>query len=806
MKISYRWLKQCIELDATPQEVAESLTHSGLEIGRITPFLLIPKGVLVGRVLTCAPHPDASRLNVATVDVGAAEPSTIVCGAPNLAVNQKVAVALPGTQLTLGGKQLTIGKRTLRGVTSCGMICSAEELGLCKAQDEGGILVLDEQLKEGTPLHWALGIKEDQILELDLTPNRGDATSHWGVARELAAVTGAELQRPLSKPLIPAETKNIHITVRDADACPRYSGIVLDNLEVKPSPFWLQNRLRAIGQKPVNNIVDITNYVMFELGQPLHAFDYTQVEGGKIIVQNLSYNTPFVGLDGVEYKLSGEELMICDTQGPLGIAGVLGGLRSSITPQTHTIFLESAYFKPELIARAARTHKLHTEAAYRFERGTDPDMVYLALQRAVSLLQELAGGSIASTMVDFYPIAFEDKRVPVTYRYLQRLIGHELPKETIQETLARVEIATKEQTDEGFVALVPPYRSDVNRPADIAEELLRIYGYDKVPLLPSLSGTYPAVTRAQKQAGDRAALSEWLVGLGYHEARHNALTSSHYTTRFPGFLPAQAAPVQLYNPLSRNLDILRPTLLFGGMESVARNLNYGHDAVALFELGTVYWQDEHGTHEEQRLALWRAGSEATPTWHAPTRPASLASLYGSVTTLLARIGAPPTLSKERPERPYFDASLTLELGGQQLVLGSIAPPLLKEWGLKQPLYYTEVALSDLSAATLGTSRKFVAHSAYPAVQRDLSLQVDEKIEYSALTAAVQELQIDSLQRIYLVDYYTGPKVPKGSKSYTLRFVFQSTEQTFKERQIKAFVDKITTQLTDRFGVKIRGEA
>ncbi len=593
MKISYLWLKSILDTNKPPEKIAEILTEAGLEVTTLTPFHFTPAGLVLGKIIESKPHPNADKLHVTRVNVGQEAPLTIVCGAPNATVNKKVIVALVGTTLVLPNHQkLVIKKVNIRGQVSEGMLCAEDEIGL--GNDHSSIVTLNTKYPEGTPLEKVWHTPVDTIFDIDLTPNRNDATHHFGIARDLAAKMGRVLEQPIVTPLIPCDSLPLQVSVKEKKGCPRYTGVVIKNIDVKPSPIWMQRCLKSIGIRPINNIIDITNFIMHDIGQPLHAFDYDQLQKKKISVKKLPAETSFTSLDGSVYTLKGDELMVCDPAGPLCMAGIIGGKRARVTASTKTIFLESAYFDPIWIYRTAKQHSISTEASMRFSRGTDPTAPFLVLQKAVAMLQKYANGTIASMFVDEAVHNIVPTSIEMEYAYIQRLAGIELPPQTIEKIVTTLDIAVKKKTDEGFVAVVPPYRRDVKRPADVVEEILRIYGYNKVVKNGKKRDALLVLPmQPQAQTPKTSHLKRYLVAHGYNEIITNPITSREYST-------SKARAILLANPGGQMLDSLRTTLLFGGLEAIKNNLNRSQQTVKFFEIGKTYHEKEDSTFQETK--------------------------------------------------------------------------------------------------------------------------------------------------------------------------------------------------------------
>ncbi len=797
MKISYNWLKEYLPQINTPKKVAELLTQIGLEVSCLQPFALVPKELLIGKVLTCIPHPNADRLKMTTIDIGTEQPLSIVCGAPNVATGRKVVVAPIGTTLFFeNGKTLKIKKSKIRGVVSEGMLCAEDEVGLGKEHD--GILVLKTQKKVGTPAYMYFHTPPDTIIDIELTPNRADAFSHIGIARDIAAASGKTLEKPIIQPLIPSDSLPFQVSVEDTLACPRYTGIVIKNIVIAPSPIWLQNRLKAIGLAPINNIVDITNFLMYEWGQPLHAFDYDALVKKKLIVKRLPANTSFTTLDGITRKLYGEELMICDSVGPLCMAGILGGERSKVRASTKTIVLESAYFSPMSIAKTARMHKLFTEATFRFERGTDPDLPCIALQRATNLIQTVAQGTIASAIIDHYPKKIQPATITITYAYINKLIGCVLSPTLVHDILKRLDIVVKDKNETGFIAIVPLYRVDVKRPADLVEEILRIYGYNKVVAKNKLTINY--TSPASQTITNKNKIATLLVAKGYNQIITNALTKSTYASLTKGLDPAHN--IMLDNPLSQSLDSLRQTLLFSGLEIVAHNINHGKPSLKLFELGKEYAYLKGSYQEHPKLGIWLTGNIEGPNWIRKPRQVTLQDLYAVVQQILQQRGI-TNIEAVPIEHPFYKDCLTLNLDKKIYVrMGQVASSILKHLNIEPTVFFAQIDMVPL-LQNKPRQQHYKPIVKFPTVLRDLSLAINSSVTFSQIHKLIKKQAIPQLQNIYMIDYYKGNSIEKDKKAYTLRFVLQSAKNTLKEKEINKIMQQLCQVLQTELGAIIR---
>ncbi len=807
MNISYNWLKQFIDIDWEAEKTAELLTDLGLEVEGITPFESVRgglKGVVVGEVLECTPHPNADRLQLCRVDIGDKQPVSIVCGAPNVAVGQKVPVATVGT--TLYGKEgepLKIKKGKIRGEISQGMICAEDELGLGDSHD--GIMVLETEAPTGTPCATLFEVEQDEIFEIGLTPNRADAMSHFGVARDLRAGLrrlniNTELRTPsVSSFRVDSRSLRIDVSVEDPALAPRYCGITLTNLIVQPSPDWLKNRLRSIGLTPINNVVDATNYVLHELGQPLHAFDADRIFGKRVVVKTVEAGTTFMTLDGESHTLHEEDLMICDGEKPMCIAGVFGGINTGVTEDTRAIFLESAYFDPVSIRKTAKRHGLSTDASFRFERGVDIQNVEYALVRAAVLIRDLAGGEISSDLVDLYPVKKENRNVFLTFEKINSLIGHQIPPDTIKAILASLDIQVKSVTESGLGLAIPFYRVDVEREVDVIEEILRVYGYNKIPDKEKLTASIAPSAGLESHSLQRA-LGDQLTHAGFYEILTNSLTNPSYR-ELSG--EEGQSPVSLLNPLSGELSSLRTDLLFGGLEAVAHNLNRRQQDLRLFEFGKVYGSTKSGTAEEDHLSLWVSGQKHADHWAGESAPVSFFFLKGVVQQLLERVGF-GTWEEAPLEDPRFSEALGLSTDSGTLgVLGLVHPDILKALDIKQPVLYADLlwdALLKRAAAKTFTYREIPK---FPEVKRDFALLLDAGVSYRQVREVAFSTEQKLLRDVQLFDVYTGEKLPEGKKSYAVSFTLQNPKKTLADKQIDAVMNRLETRLRKELGAELR---
>jgi len=802
MKISINRLKNFITFQESSEEVAALLTASGLEVEGIEKFESIPgslEGVVIGQVMTCVPHPNADKLSLTTVDVGE-ETVPIVCGAPNVAAGQKVAVALVGATLyPQEGEPFVIKKAKIRGEASQGMICAEDELGLGDGHD--GIMVLDTILPNGTPASQYFHISTDHVLEIGLTPNRSDAASHLGVARDLKALLKKELNLPAVDAFaVDNRNRTVKVEVEDRLDCPRYAGLTISGVKVGPSPVWLQDFLKALDLEPINNIVDITNFILHDLGQPVHAFDVDRIAQDQLIIKKLPKDSPFVTLDGRERKLSGEELMICDPDGGLCIAGIFGGKDSGVSEQTTAIFLESAYFSPNVIRKGSQFHGLKTDASFRFERGTDPNMPVYALKRAAMLIKEIAGGEISSDIVDVYPDPVADFEIDVSYKHIQRLIGKTLPQEEIKEILEGLEIQVVQETKEGFKAVVKPYRTDVTREADIIEEILRIHGFDNIPLSEDYHADYLADHPEKDSNKLQYRVSELLAAKGFNEIITNSLTKPVYTEKAQHLDFSEN--VEILNSLSEDLRVMRQTLLFTGLEVLSHNINRRQKDLRFFEFGTTYFKQEGGYREEKHLSLFLTGNKAEESWLEPSKPLAFPDLYSVVESLLQKLNLGQPTMEIVHEAP-FDYALKISFGKKEIgKVGMLSSDIAKLAEVRQEVLFAELRWDTLTKMASGV-KKYTALSKFPEVRRDLSLVIDKHVTFEA----IREIAIKSggklLQRINVFDVYQGDKIEAGKKAYALSFYLQDIEKTLTDKVIDKTMDKLMHSFENEAGALIR---
>jgi phenylalanyl-tRNA synthetase beta chain len=811
MRISYNWLKEYIPCTESPVRVAELLTAIGLEVeameetGGLRGNLA---GVVVGHVLACAPHPDADRLRVTKVDVGAGEPLQIVCGAPNVAAGQKVPVATIGATLHFAsGEEVKIKRSKLRGVDSMGMICAEDELGLGASHD--GIMVLDADAQPGTPVQEALHVETDTIFEIGLTPNRIDAASHFGVARDLAAALGLTAQRPSTAAFAEGAGQGVGVTVENTTACPRYSGITIQGVMVQASPAWLQKRLTAIGLRPINNVVDVTNFVLHEAGQPLHAFDAAHIDGRQIVVRTCREGTPFVTLDGVARKLSAHDLMICSATQPLCIAGVFGGLDAGVTETTTEVFLESAYFNPVWVRKTARRHGLNTDASFRYERGADPSITLYALKRAALLIQEIAGGTIAGNIVDCYPQPALPAMVQLRFDRMARLIGKAIAPEQIKRILTALDFVIVEEDAGGLVVSAPVYRVDVTREADVVEEILRIYGYNNV----EIPGTMEISVNARRHP-DKEKLQDDIAGYltanGFYEMMSNSLTKGDYYAQWAAFPAAQE--VRLCNPLSSDLNVMRRTLLFGGLEAISRNLNRQAPDLKLYEFGNTYFYEpakaEKGLaaySEAACLALFMTGMAHEPSWARPQEASGFFILKGYVEKILYRFGVNSyALETAAADAELFSDGIVFRWKAKTLATVAVAGNALRrQFDIKQDVYVAEIAWDVLLEAQQAHKVLFAELPKFPEVRRDLALVVDEAVTFAQLYAVAFKTGKHLLKQVNLFDVYRGEKLPAGKKQYALSFTLQSADKTLTDQDIERLMNNLFKAFEREAGAVLR---
>lgn len=806
MKISYNWIKQFLKIDLPSAEVSDILTDLGLEVEIVEKYQSVKgglEGVVVGHVLTCEKHPDADRLNITTVDLGDGTPVQIVCGATNVAAGQKVPVATIGTKLfDKDGNEFEIKKGKIRGQESHGMICAEDELGLGTSHD--GIMVLDSNLKPGTPAAKVFNIENDEVFEIGLTPNRADAMSHMGVARDLRAAliqknASLELITPsVSKFKVDKRTLKIDVDVKDSSLAPRYCGVTISGVTIKPSPSWLQNRLRAIGLTPKNNVIDVTNYVLHELGQPLHAFDAAKING-KVTVKTVEAGTKFVTLDDVERTLHEEDLLICDDKGPMCLAGVFGGKNSGVSENTTTIFLESAYFNPVTIRKTAKRHTLSTDASFRFERGIDPTITEYALKRAALLIQEVAGGEITSDVIDVYPKKIEDFTVFLNYEKAFKLIGQELPKETIKKIVASLDIKVNNSSDAGLGLIIPAYRVDVQREVDVIEEILRVYGYNNITFSKKLNATVAKSARTEDYKVQNIIASQ-LNSFGFHEMMANSLTTPDYVQLSE--LLKEEYNVTMLNPLSSELSVMRQSMLYSGLEAISYNINRKNSDLKLFEFGKSYRKLLSGYNEKKHLTLFVSGNRVSESWTNVQKPTDFFLFKGYVNSILSRLGFDKTQNLP-VENDIFSEGIAFALGNDTLVeMGTVKKSILKHFDIKQEVFYAEFNW-DLVIKLLSNKIKFTSIPKYPEVRRDFALLVDTNVAFESIYKVARQTEKSLLKDINLFDVYEGKNLPEGKKSYAVSFTIQDTTKTLTDVQIDKIMSKLQSNFESELGAQLR---
>lgn len=806
MKISYNWLKQFIKIDWKSDETAALLTDLGLEVEMVEKYQSVKgglEGIVVGKVLTCVQHPDADRLKVTTVDLGDGIPLKIVCGAPNVAANQKVLVATIGTTLyDKEGVAFQIKKGKIRGQESHGMICAEDELGLGNGHD--GIMVLDSSVLQGLKAASLFNIENDEVFEIGLTPNRADAMSHLGTARDLRAglmQTGINVEfitPSVSNFRVDKRTLKIDVDVLDSKLAPRYCGVTISGITVKPSPRWLRDRLKAIGINPKNNIVDVTNYVLHELGQPLHAFDASKING-KIIVKTLPTGTKFTTLDEVERSLHEEDLMICDENGPLCIAGVFGGKNSGVTETTTSIFLESAYFNPVSIRKSAKRHQLNTDASFRFERGIDPNITQYALKRAALLIQEVAGGEITSDIVDIYPKKIEDFPVVLNFNNVKKVIGQELSKEIIKNILASLEIKINSVSDAGLGLVIPSYRVDVQREIDVIEEILRVYGYNNIKFSDKLNATVSNAPRTEDYKVQNVVASQ-LNSQGFNEMMANSLTTASYI-QLSEMLKEEHNVIML-NPLSNDLAAMRQSLLFSGLEALSYNINRRNSDLKFFEFGKTYHKLPSGYEEHKHLTMFITGNRNQESWTNAQKPSDFFLFKGYVNAVLQRLGIQKTQNLPMTS-DVFSEGIAIGFGDDILVeYGVVKKSILKHFDIKQEVLYADFNWA-LVLKLLSNKIKFTEIPKYPEVRRDLSLLLDDSVSFDAIYKLARQTEKSLLKDISLFDVYQGKNLPEGKKSYAVSFTIQDNTKTLTDVQIDKIMGKLQKNLETELGASLR---
>ena len=820
MNISYNWLKEYVDFDLTPEEVSAALTSIGLETDGVEEVQSIKgglEGLVVGEVLTCEPHPNSDHMHITTVDLGEGEPVQIVCGAANVAAGQKVIVATLGTKLYDGDQSFTIKKSKLRGVESNGMICAEDEIGVGTSHD--GIIVLPQDVVPGTLAKDYYNIKNDYVFEVDITPNRADACSHYGVARDLYAWLvqngyQTSLHRPeTSEFKVDNHDMDIDVVVENTEACPRYAGVAIKNVTVKESPEWLQNKLRLIGVRPVNNIVDITNYILHAYGQPMHCFDADKIKGGKIVVKTCQEGTKFVTLDEVERKLSERDLMICNAEEPMCIAGVFGGLDSGTTETTKDVFLESAYFHPTWVRKTARRHGLSTDSSFRFERGIDPNGTIYALKEAAILVKELAGGEIASDIKDNYPAPIADFAVELSYEYVNSLVGKVIPAETIKSIVTSLEMKIVAETAEGLSLSIPAYRVDVQRPCDVVEDILRIYGYNNVEITTSLKSSLNVEDEVDKSFKLQNLVSEQLVGCGFNEILNNSLTAASYYDGLETYKPENL--VRVMNPLSNDLNVMRASLLFGGLECIQHNANRKNADLRFFEFGNCYHFNAEKKNpekvlaaysEELHLGLWLTGKYISNSWAHPDMNSSVYELKAYVLNIFSRLGVNlGAMVFGNLSDDIYSVAISIHTRGGKLVatFGVLSKKLQKAFDIDNEVYYADINWKELMKAIKGKKVTYTEISKFPAVKRDLALLIDKKVQFAEIEKIAYETDKKLLKSVELFDVYEGKNLEAGKKSYAVSFVLQDENATLNDKQIDKLMQKLIANLQNKLDAKLR---
>jgi phenylalanyl-tRNA synthetase beta chain len=835
MNVSYKWLKEYVDFDMTAQEVADALTSVGLEVDAIEEVQSIKgglEGLVVGQVLTCEPHPNSDHMHVCTVDEGDNHVEQIVCGAPNVAAGQKVIVATLGTKLYDGDKEFVIKKSKLRGIESNGMICAEDEIGIGTSHD--GIIVLPEDAVVGTPAAKYYGLESDWVIEVDITPNHSDACSHWGVARDFYAYlkqNGYEtsLHRPSVDDFkVESNNLDIDVVVEQEEACPRYCAVTVKNCDVKESPKWLKEKLNTIGLRPINNIVDITNYIMMAYGQPLHCFDADMIKGGKIVVKAMPEGTPFVTLDGVEHKLSEKDLAICNAEEPMCIAGVFGGKGSGTYETTKDVLFESAYFHPTWIRKSARRHGLQTDASFRFERGIDPEGQIYALKMAALMAKELAGGEIAMEIKDVKNDTLpKNAIVDFEYQYCRDLVGKDIPVETMQSICENLGMKILEKNDDGMKLEVPAYRVDVTRPCDVVEEILRIYGYDNVEIPTQLKSSLTVKGELDRSNKLQNLIGEQLVGCGFNEILNNSLTKTSYYDNMEDVCKAENL-VHIMNPLSQDLGVLRQTLLFGGLESISHNINRKISDLKFFEFGNCYYfnpekkQDNSDLvpsgetsrqilaaySEDYHLGLWLTGKRVNGNWAHADEESSVYELKAYVLNILTRLGVPfGMLVFGEAKNDIFSASQTISNRGGKLIVqfGVVSKKQTSKLDIEAPVYFADFNWNALMKTVKNKSVSFTEIPKFPAVSRDLALLLDKNIEFAEIEKIAYQSEKKVLKEVRLFDVYEGKNLEEGKKSYAVNFLLQDEQKTMNDKQIEAIMSKIEQNICKQLNAKVRGK-
>ena len=820
MEISYKWLKEYVDFDLTPQETADVLTSCGLEVDSLEEVQTIKgglKGLYVGKVLTCEMHPNSDHLHITTVDLGKGEPQQIVCGAPNVAAGQKVIVADLGCVLYDGDKEFVIKKSKLRGVESNGMICAEDEIGVGTSHD--GIIVLPEDALVGQPAAEYYNLESDWVIEIDITANRSDALSHWGVARDLYAWLkrngyNTSLHRPdCSEFTVDNTNLPIDVEIENTEACKRYACVSITGCEVKESPEWLQDKLKVIGLRPFNNIVDITNYVMMAYGQPMHCFDADMVKGNKIVVRTQPEGTKFVTLDGEEHTLGEHDLSICNAEEPMCIAGIFGGKGSGTYDTTTNVVLESAYFHPTWIRKSARRHGLSTDASYRFERGIDPNGIIYALKQAAILCKQLVGGKVSMEIKDVYPTPIADARVQLDYEYVDRLIGKKIGNDMIRSIVESLDMKVISETDTGLELDVPAYRVDVQRPCDVVEDILRIYGYNNVEIPTQLKSSLTILGDEDKAYHHQNVISEQLVGCGFREILNNSLTKTAYYTELNHY--TEDTTVKVMNPLSSDLGVMRQTLLFGGLESICRNVNHKMPNLRFFEFGNCYHfspeknNDEDPIKaytEEMHLGMWLTGKRVEGSWAHADEQSNFYELKAYVMNIFTRLGVNPGIVvAEKSDNNVFGKALALKARSGKLLceMGTVSHKLLKKMDIDQDVFYADINWNNIMRAIKKNETLYHDISKFPSVSRDLALLIDKSVEFEQIEQIARQTEKKLLKSVELFDVYEGKNLPEGKKSYAVNFILQDETKTLNDKQIEAIMTKLINNLKQKLGAELR---
>ena len=820
MEISYKWLKEYVDFDLTPQETADALTSCGLEVDALEEVQTIKgglKGLYVGKVLTCELHPNSDHLHITTVDLGKAEPQQIVCGAPNVAAGQKVIVADLGCVLYDGDKEFVIKKSKLRGVESLGMICAEDEIGVGTSHD--GIIVLPEDAPVGQPAAEYYHLESDWIIEIDITANRSDALSHWGVARDLYAWLKRNghatlLHRPdCSEFAVDNHDLPIDVEIENTEACKRYACVSISGCEVKESPEWLQNKLKVIGLRPINNIVDITNYVMMAYGQPMHCFDADMVKGSKIVVRTQPEGTKFVTLDGEEHTLGEHDLSICNAEEPMCIAGIFGGKGSGTYDTTKNVVLESAYFHPTWIRKSARRHGLSTDASYRFERGIDPNGTIYALKQAAILCKQLAGGKVSMEIKDVYPNPINDARVQLDFEYVDRLIGKNIGNDMIRSIVESLDMKIVSETETGLELDVPAYRVDVQRPCDVVEDILRIYGYNNVEIPTQLKSSLTIPSDIDKAYHRQNVIGEQLVGCGFREILNNSLTKTAYYTELNKY--TEETTVKVMNPLSNDLGVMRQSLLFGGLESISRNINHKMPNLRFFEFGNCYHYSPEKKNdedpikaytEEMHLGMWTTGKRVEGSWAHADEKTSFYELKAYVINIFTRLGVNPGIVvTETSDNNIFGKALALKARSGKVLceMGTVCHKLLKKMNIDQDVFFADINWDNVMRAIKKNEVLYHDISKFPSVSRDLALLIDKSVEFEQIEQIARQTEKKLLKSVELFDVYEGKNLPEGKKSYAVNFILQDETKTLNDKQIEAIMTKLINNLKQKLNAELR---